>query len=100
VTAPASGDPVPERRLVSRPTGHAGRVPRAEAVPAVFDWQQTGDSRTWVAEIPGRPGDLLVVTQLGRGRYQPVVEGPARLRGPVTKTRLEAQAWAEKRVQT
>ena len=64
-----------------------------------FFWEQSGERSSWVAEIPGRPGDLLVVTQLGRGRWVPVVEGPARIRGPVCRTRADAQSWCERRVE-
>ena len=84
--------------LVSQPASFAGRRPRAEAPPAVFTWEQTGDRSTWCAAIPGRPDDRLVVTRLGLDRWQPVVEGPARLRGPVCKTRTKAQEWCEHRV--
>lgn len=96
VTAPDSGNT--PARLVSQPTNFAGHVRDDQALPAVFTWEQTGDRSTWVTGIPGRPDDRLVVTQIARARWQPVVEGPARLRGPVMKTRKEAQEWCQRRV--
>jgi len=45
----------------------------------------------WVAEGPGRT--VLTVTRLGLERWQPNIAGR---RGPVCKTRLEAQRWAER----
>jgi hypothetical protein len=65
--------------------------------PAVFDRQRQGHS-TFVSEIPGRPGDLLIVTRLGLDRWLPEGRGPARLRGAICPDRATAQAWAEKRV--
>lgn len=52
-----------------------------------------------MSEIPGRPGDLLIVTRLGLDRWVPEVRGPARLRRAIRPDRATAQALAEKRVQ-
>lgn len=54
-------------------------------------WTRSSDRDVWVAEGPGRK--LLTVTRLSVERWQPAVEDQ---RGPVCRTRLAAQAWAER----
>ncbi len=90
----------PDRRgvLKSRPGSFRGLVRGDQAVAAEFIWQHPEDG-VWTSEIPGRPGDLLVVIQISRVCFQPEVRGPAVLRGANMRTLEEAQDWCQRRVE-
>jgi hypothetical protein len=59
-------------------------------------WTQTGERTTWAASLAGA---VLTVTRTGVDSWAPRVEWPGgkRDRGPVCKTRLAGQRWAERR---
>ena len=56
-------------------------------------WERSPDRLVWVARVPGTR-TVLTVTRLGLDRWLPaVLDGP---HGPVCRTRMAAQAEAEK----
>ncbi len=60
---------------------------------APVTWTRSADRRVWVAEAAG--GVLLTVTMVSGGGWVPAAGGT---RGPACRTRLAAQAWAERQV--